>query len=118
MREYFVMKENGVGMIIDARNEDEAWYLAGPGVVSLEETRESKQRHFVPDAVFSSHLVKPADKWEERVDKAIAAVNRMKHVSAWERKFVYGLKRYLKTNHRLSPLQTEKLNQLAGKWGI
>lgn len=123
MREFFVIKKNGVGMIIDAIDEEDALSQAGLDVLSIEESRESIERNKNSWTVYQEpvqyekketkeQFEKPTSSLEKQVDKLIVAINRTKNISVWERRFAYGVKKQLAQNNRLSSLQKEKFNQL------
>lgn len=104
-------------MIIDAIDEKDALSQAGPGVLSIEESKESIERNktsiYRKPVVFE--IEEPKSPLEQQVDKLIIAVNRTKNISVWERRFVYGLKRHLKEKHKFSKLQMEKFQKLYAK---
>lgn len=101
-------------MIIDAIDEEDALSQAGPSILSIEESRESIERNgfsaYQRPVVFE--INEPKSSLEQQVDKLIIAINQTKNISVWERRFAYGLKRYLKEKNKLSKLQTEKLQEL------
>lgn len=103
-------------MVIDAFDEEDALFKAGAGVVSIEESKESLKRNgtcaaFRVDS-YAFDIQEPKTSLEEQVDKLIKTVNQVKQVSRWEKNFVYGLKRHLKTNHSLSKRQMAKMQEL------
>lgn len=123
LREFFIIKTNGVGMIIDAIDEEDALSQAGSNVFSIEESVESIERHrnIWPVCRESApheknetkeRFRKPKSSLEQQIDRLIAAVNQTKNISVWERRFAYGIKKQLAQKNKLSNLQMEKFNQL------
>lgn len=104
-------------MIIDAINENDALSKAGPNVLSIEESRESIERNksFICQSPVIYEMDEPKSPLEQQVDRLIIAVNQTKNISAWERRFAYGLKRRLKEGNKLSGLQKEKFQELYRK---
>lgn len=104
-------------MIIDAINENDALSKAGPNVLSIEESRKSIERNksFICQSPVIYEMDEPKSPLEQQVDRLIIAVNQTKNISAWERRFAYGLKRHLKEENKLSGLQKEKFQELYRK---
>lgn len=128
MREFNVIRKDGTGMVIDAISEDEV-LSTYPGVISVEETKESLERNEnrciincdEEEAYYEDIYAKLCEEEEltpkevtlrERVNKTIILVNKSLQVSAWEKKFVFGLKRQVNNHSRITDAQIERLNTI------
>ena len=120
MKEFFVIKSNGVGMVIDADSEDDVLSQVGYDVISIEESPASKRREKSYDN--NSETLKQmyiqsksTTQLEKHINRVITAVNQSNQVSAWERKFAYGCKRYYEQKQKLTTNQMETFLRLYTK---
>ena len=114
MREFFIIKKDGTGMIVNAIDEEDALCQVGSGVVSIEESFDSiKRRTEYNDTQKETKKNNALLKY--KIERLIKAVNNTKYVSVWERHFCYGIKKQLLNGNSLTERQREKLEEIYSK---
>lgn len=125
--EFYVYKTNGASGIVDAIDIDDAYEIAGAGVLRIEETSPSisNMADIDDDALeeFYSKFLDFENGVKEnpinlKVDKLMRFFNNTNKVSAWDKNFVFGVKRSLKNQNKLTQIQTQKLNQMFVKYSV
>ncbi len=119
MREYFVIKNDGVGMIINASNDDEARSKAGKDILSIEETEESKDYNG-PEKIerteaYTPVIIKAEPKKTEftrRVDRLISVANGNFGLTTNEKNLIFGVKKSINNHKDISSKQKESIDRL------
>ncbi|MFW6024849.1 MAG: hypothetical protein ACOCRX_00760 [Candidatus Woesearchaeota archaeon] len=124
MKEYYVIKNNGVGMIEYATNKEE---LKTDNVVSVTESdnpvNNQNNKTRITDAeveyyekIFQGKLINKENNYLSfKVNKLIKAINKTKRVSTWERNFIYSIQRLIKNDRKISDKQNLTLTRIMSK---